>query len=517
MNEQKVSLPRNKKKIAIISLLVLVPVVIIAFVFFLRQDEPGGTVSLPEEFAHLPVVPGMVQPGAGVAVAVGSEIDRELLFEDLDYFLYVLENNFCLIDVTDRAHGVDIRAAVENVRREIAANQNIGVDEFHALLWRYFHILSSGANLNFLSRALHQFFLDNPPVARWYFNPASLARLEYPHVLSRLESRPNFTEVESFAWQFMNMQEGAITEAVEGMGLPGERAYAAAELSQLISEGRYIDAGVVYYDLMREISTAEALVTTDIIEPGRIAHLNLAHFPFAPESDAAGDMVLGFLDEIEGFEHLIIDMRMVINPGNVGFFLDNLFRPNLSTRHDVNGFGFARSGYYNRDYLDNLTQRSASTMIPFRAVSDAIPVSEIISANDLPEAETLDLARMEYGFPIRLSLMPNHISRFDGSAFDGKIWLLTNRFNRGAAEFAARLSKNTGFATLVGERTGGGLGGPQIVVALPNTGIVFHMETFYLTDEYGRPFEAGTYPHHFNRDGLDALETVLELIAEGEF
>jgi len=38
---------------------------------------------------------------------------------------------------------------------------------------------------------------------------------------------------------------------------------------------------------------------------------------------------------------------------------------------------------------------------------------------------------------------------------------------------------------------------------------------FYITDERGRPIEAGTEPHYSNRGGMDALETVLALIVEG--
>jgi len=39
---------------------------------------------------------------------------------------------------------------------------------------------------------------------------------------------------------------------------------------------------------------------------------------------------------------------------------------------------------------------------------------------------------------------------------------------------------------------------------------------FYVTDRYGRPLEAGTIPHYFNRPGMDALETVLAMIEEAD-
>ena len=61
------------------------------------------------------------------------------------------------------------------------------------------------------------------------------------------------------------------------------------------------------------------------------------------------------------------------------------------------------------------------------------------------------------------------------------------------------------------------MGGPRIYVTLPNSGILFVIDVFYVTDAHGRPLEAGTIPHYFNRDGMDALETVLALIEEGNY
>ena len=50
--------------------------------------------------------------------------------------------------------------------------------------------------------------------------------------------------------------------------------------------------------------------------------------------------------------------------------------------------------------------------------------------------------------------------------------------------------------------------------ALPNTGFIIRYNPTLILDSSGRPLEYGTQPHFFNRPGLDALETVLELIEE---
>jgi hypothetical protein len=56
------------------------------------------------------------------------------------------------------------------------------------------------------------------------------------------------------------------------------------------------------------------------------------------------------------------------------------------------------------------------------------------------------------------------------------------------------------------------------VLALPNTGVIVRYSPVYGTDPLGRNNqEFGTAPHIFNRPERDALQTTLELIAEGDY
>jgi C-terminal processing protease CtpA/Prc len=95
--------------------------------------------------------------------------------------------------------------------------------------------------------------------------------------------------------------------------------------------------------------------------------------------------------------------------------------------------------------------------------------------------------------------------------------MLTDQTMGSAAQAAAWYAKETGQITLVGNTTGGAFGGPRTMAFMPNTGIIFYFDIFYITDAKGRPLEAGTIPHHFNLPGMDALETVLALIDEGNY
>ena len=105
------------------------------------------------------------------------------------------------------------------------------------------------------------------------------------------------------------------------------------------------------------------------------------------------------------------------------------------------------------------------------------------------------------------------------TSFDGKVWLLTNGNNYSGGALFARHAKEMGFATLVGEQTGGAYTtSAGMFFALPNTGIILRWDIDYLTDSEGRALnEFPTTPHHLNRPGMDALETVLKLIEEGSY
>jgi len=84
-----------------------------------------------------------------------------------------------------------------------------------------------------------------------------------------------------------------------------------------------------------------------------------------------------------------------------------------------------------------------------------------------------------------------------------------------ASVLATGMSLSSGFATVVGENTTGVKGVPMIYTPLPNTGILWRTDVAHVVDASGRSLEIyGLAPDIHNFDGMDALETVLALIAE---
>jgi len=400
---------------------------------------------------------------------VGSALTEMqlLLLEDLDYFLHVMETDFCLFDVQYWARGVDIRAYVEIIRSEILNNPNMTADGFFNLLYSqfpHFEPNGLGAHFRLVCRAYYRSIYYNRAHEHWQsFCFSSLARMSYPHV----------------------------------------RAFYSPGRGNIASSLAFADSPTLTQTPSRGIS----------IEEGKIAYLHIRNFWNWHDRTLEGFLV--FYESIQGYEHLIIDISNNTG-GHVQYFLNAVMQPNISETLHSSAFMFFSMGNYNIEHTASRIRRNY--LGRYNAFGERISVAELLASYDLPDINMADMERMEYVYRLSAVITPMRLSRFNYQpAFDGKIWLLIGSGAVSAGEYAARISKNTGFATLVGERTGGQLGGRRIFVDLPNTGILFQMDLFYPTDKHGRPFDAGTYPHHFTRPGLTALETTLQLIAEGNY
>jgi len=79
--------------------------------------------------------------------------------------------------------------------------------------------------------------------------------------------------------------------------------------------------------------------------------------------------------------------------------------------------------------------------------------------------------------------------------------------------------KQSGFATIVGEPTGGGaLGIDPFIAAMPNTGIVFAYSSMYGVDTLGRSNEEfGTVPDVLLPMEFGTITALLDIIRNWEY
>ena len=106
----------------------------------------------------------------------------------------------------------------------------------------------------------------------------------------------------------------------------------------------------------------------------------------------------------------------------------------------------------------------------------------------------------------------------DSVRYEGNIWVLISRGTYSATEEFAVFCKETGFATLVGSRTGGsGAGSFPLWFALPNSGLLISYEAYYSFNDDGTCNQVvGTSPDINVKNGQTALEACLEAIRKGD-
>lgn len=100
--------------------------------------------------------------------------------------------------------------------------------------------------------------------------------------------------------------------------------------------------------------------------------------------------------------------------------------------------------------------------------------------------------------------------------FSGKIWLLIDKGCYSAADGFASFCKETGFATLIGSpTTGNGKGFDPLLIALPYSGLLIRYEAYITFNADGTCNGiTGTQPDIPTAEGMDALETCLQMIQE---
>jgi hypothetical protein len=385
--------------------------------------------------------------------------DSGRFLSDLNHFEYVLENNFGLIDVIYWHYGIDLMGTIDELRNEILrAPSDFGEDDF----------------LNLFSASF---------------------RFDYSFAHFHV-SLPNDDWMANFL-PFFEGREELLDEFL--------RYYQDASCSRTFTQRFFAQH---FYEM-------PPLVEVAIIEDERIGHLAISSFPQhtiqeIPEEDV--QKISAFLLETQNFEHIIIDLRGN-GGGDFNYFLVNVVQPLINEPIYANAFYFTPHGAYARRFTGGVNGAINLGFSPRAQITPLDrglrPTAEILYGQDLPSLRIEDLSRLPYGFRAQTRVEPTA-----DSGFNGKIWMLTDGRVGSAAQLAAWFAKESGFATLVGDITGGFYGGPRTNARLPNTGIALTFDMLYPIDAHGRPLEAGTIPHYFNLPGLDALETVLAIIAK---
>jgi len=432
-------------------------------------------------------------PPALDAARDGRELDQflnqgnEALLYDFNYLMHTLEENWPFFNLSKSANGVDIHEVADNVRRILTdpATEDIGTHEFIDFLRQHFF---------------------------W-----EIGRIG--HLSPIWQYQNYFEELNEYEWISRTMRFTPTNVAMF------QELHARPQTVMFYETFR--DAGgstLVHYDTQRiEEARNLPVYETAILEEGSIAYLSVSRmismwYDFRQGGRNMGQyeaLLYEFHGQIEGFDHLIIDLR-----GNLGGVHQhfNVFVVAPLLREGINfpAYVFYKGGEYSRMARENHDLGMWGSTSPFvqHAANFAEPLPYLDTEIDLPYVfESAYMIAAGYMF------VDWYASAREEVLFDGRVWVLTDENTGSAAESAVAMLKLNNLATVVGETTLGILGTMEdptrMLMSLPNTGILISFDVAYFTDTLGRPLQGyGISPHYFNRPRLDALETVLAMIEE---
>ncbi|XTB15752.1 S41 family peptidase [Treponema denticola] len=243
-------------------------------------------------------------------------------------------------------------------------------------------------------------------------------------------------------------------------------------------------------------------ISYKIVEPEKIVYLKIDSFYTLDRQhykQYAID-IWNFLRNTAGYKHIIIDIR-----DNGGGYLDNytiIIQPNTGGKNlKIKQYVLYNDNKYTKLHIEDIFK---TTYI------------KLISKKNIKGVKNCGTLRNDKAFVFENIIVYCPLNYYKPCK-DKKFWLLVNGGSFSASDSFAYICKQSGFATVIGENTGGsGLNspfiGPQRMV-LPNSGLVIRYDYGYGLNEDGTSnAEFGTAPDIYNLPGKDALETCLEEI-----
>lgn len=229
-------------------------------------------------------------------------------------------------------------------------------------------------------------------------------------------------------------------------------------------------------------------------EYGKVAYIKVRSFDDTLMEHDLPE-IRAFLEEVRDYDHLILDIQEN-GGGNTVYWEEAFVRPNISRSVTYRLLRMMKDTELTRRFYGSSYENSAVSVESLKQDPALIHLPE-------KDAEDLDLAR-----EITTTLEPE----FDEKLFQGKIWVLTGPAVYSSSEAFAVFCKETGFATLVGQTTGGSDSGGAILYELPVSHLLIQFDVEYCLNADGScNMEMGTAP---DVESDHPLETVLELIGK---
>ena len=245
-------------------------------------------------------------------------------------------------------------------------------------------------------------------------------------------------------------------------------------------------------------------VQTKDLENGKVGYIAISSFQANIDEDMK--IIKPYLEGIKNYNGLIIDIR-----GNGGgdshYWSDNIVPMLINEPLKEKNYMLFRGGDFVEQFIKSLSEGEGYEQF--------MPISSINKDNlkNLPPEVKGDF---KYIYEELSNYEPKN-----SIGYNGKVYLLVDSHVFSSAEGFATFAKNTGFATIVGEKTAGdGIGFDPALCTLPNSGFLFRFsQEMGVRSDGTCNFEHKTEPDievsaRSNSDITNdqAIQTVLKLV-----
>lgn len=198
--------------------------------------------------------------------------------------------------------------------------------------------------------------------------------------------------------------------------------------------------------------------TKDLVE-GKIGYIYIPQMISYYNMGRDIELIDDYLNKVRDYESLVIDIRGN-SGGDSSYWMSYLVPKLIDKVYTCTTYNFWKDG----DVINNYLKKSkAKSYTGFGEVKD-LDTGTLVN---LPVEIKEDF---KYYSKNIMEIRPNE----DSIKFKGNIYILVDKNVYSSAESFASFAKQTGFAALIGERTGGdGIGSDPLLDMLPNSGYVF--------------------------------------------
>ncbi|MPT47507.1 MAG: hypothetical protein E2598_03695 [Sphingobium sp.] len=413
---------------------------------------------------------------------------NEKFLQDLHYLMQEMEKSFPQINHARRKFGINLRDQAEKLKLKICNEKMVyEIHEFYDLLNEYIFTpeIQRAGSRSWYSMQSNVGALTKDFYLEFFLRTSKDGMSIYHSYIHAILNKPAVVIFYMGFDKFDGYKDEIIKQAELNKPI----------LSQKTSQGKL------------------PVVVTDIPLEGKVGRLSIDMMgPNMLEDpdfyDDLEDRIFDFYNSIADYEHLVFDVRG--NPGGYTPFVERmLVGPHISDPVELTGFVF-----FPNDAAGEHVRSCTDTFYSDQKYP-RMHIDEMIDKGMLPDLDSADANILGTG-------AYNHWMTFSPttrrSPFQGKIWILIDEGTGSASEVFAILAKQAGIACIIGEQSRGNYSksrgqGSLFFLDLPNTGVVVTWDPAYFTDARGRhAHEYYVVPDHFNHSGMDALETMLEII-----